>query len=76
MGFFGLCYADSMRLPLCGDDLLEDYRTLHVFLTPIESDSENGATHSGSDDSGPEGEGDTGPWRIGTSTRQAMELTH
>ena len=63
-------YADSVCLPVCVDDLLEEYRSLRLFLTPIESDSQNGATRSGSDESEPEDEDDVGAWRI----RRTMEL--
>ena len=50
----------NIRVPLCGDDVLDDFRTLHLFQTPEHPDSdddEDMATRAGIDESDPEGEG-------------------
>ena len=72
MGFFGLYFADCICLPRCGDDLLDDFRALRLFLTPVHPDSdEDMATHMCRDESDLEDEDAAGPpTPVGTPPRR------
>ena len=74
--YVGGSIADTWRIPLGEDDILDDSRPLHLHLvqreSPSDDDDDDTPTHLDSDESDTEDEDDSGPWRIGTSMRRAL----
>ena len=72
--YVGGSVADTWRVPLGEDDMIDDSRPLHLHLefrnSPSDDDDDDRATSL--DPSDTEDEDDSGPWRIATSMRRAM----
>ena len=73
--YVGGSLAEAWRVPLGEDDILDDSRPLHLqleFRNSPSDDDDDTPTHL-DDESDTEDEDDSGPWRITTSMRRAME---
>ena len=75
--YVGGSIAETWRLPLGEDDMIDDSRPLRLHLvqrdSPSDDDDDDATpTHLDSDESDPEDEDGSGPWRIGTSMRRAL----
>ena len=70
--YVGGSVADTWRVPLGEDDPLDDPRPLHLHLEFRNSPSDDDDTPTHLDESDPEDEDDSGPWRITTSMRRAL----
>ena len=73
--YVGDSVADPWRVPLGEDDMLDDSRPLHLHLvfrnSPSDDDDDDRVTRL--DPSDTEDEDDSGPWRIATSMRRALQ---
>ena len=77
MHSFGVCYANSMWVPCNRTTSWTTSRSMRLHLvSPIHIDTDSDddtAMRAGSDESDPEGDDATGPWRMETSRRRAMQ---